>query len=67
MHVHCAYKIQSTLNKKHCSLAYHDCKQVVTSGTMRVRQIDTNGNLADPFTKQLTVQKRNYTFENWTN
>lgn len=64
--VSCASNVEATLNKKHSSLAYHACKYAVAAGIIKVTWINTNDNIADPLTKQLTVQKRAYLFGNWT-
>ena len=59
-------KIESVLNKKHCSLAYHFTGHSVAAGIIRVGKVDGVENLADPLTKTLTVRKREYLFGNWT-
>ena len=59
-------RIESALNKKHCSLAYHFTRYSVAAGIIRVGKVDSDENLADAFTKQLTVRKREYLFGNWT-
>ena len=59
-------KIESTLNKKHCSLAYHFTRHSVAAGIITIGKIEGEENLADAFTKQLTVRKREYLFGNWT-
>ena len=64
--VDCSSKFEATLNKKHSSLAYHAVRHAVAAGIIRVLWIESGENLADPFTKQLTVSQRNYLFGNWT-
>ena len=59
-------KIESVLNKKHSSIAYHAVRWAVAAGVMRVGKIDTAENLADAMTKVLTVAKREILFGNWT-
>ena len=49
---------ESTLNKKHHSVAYHASRQAVAAGMIRVAKEDTLTNLADLFTKTLGRVKR---------
>ena len=42
---------ESTLKKKHHSVAYHRCWESVAAGTIRVAKQGTRKNLADLFTK----------------
>ena len=58
--------VDSTLSKKHVSLAYHATRRHVAVGTITVGKIDPNENLADALTKMLTIAKREYLFGNWT-
>ena len=64
--VNCSSNMEATLNKKHSSLAYHATRHAVAAGIIRVAWIESSENLADPLTKQLTVQQRNHLFGNWT-
>ena len=59
-------KVDSTLNRKHCSLAYHFVRHSVAAGIIRVGKIHTSENLADAFTKVLTRNQRESLFGNWT-
>jgi len=59
-------KIESVLHKKHSSIAYHAVRWAVAAGVVRVGWINTNENVADPFTKRLPAIKREYLFGNWT-
>lgn len=59
-------KLESTLNKKHCSIAYHAVRWAVAAGIIRVGKIDTGWNIADAMTKRLTVAKRDTLFGEWT-
>ena len=59
-------KLESTLNKKHSSVAYHLVRWNVAAGIIIVIWIPTNENLADAFTKRLTAERRIYLFGNWT-
>ena len=64
--VHNASQLASTLNKKHSSIAYHSVRWAVAANVIRVAWIDTNMNLADPMTKRLSVEKRDFLFGEWT-
>ena len=59
-------KVESMLNKKHNSIAYHAVRWAVAAGTMIVGKVDTNDNIADAMTKLLTVAKRESLFGSWT-
>ena len=59
-------KVESTLNKKHSSIAYHFTRWNVTAGVAKVTWIETTENLSDPFTKRLAQTTRDYLFGNWT-
>ena len=59
-------KVDSVLNKKHCSLAYHYVRHAVAAGVVKIGKVDTADNLADAFTKHLTSRERDYLFGNWT-
>lgn len=59
-------KVESTLKKKHNSLAYHATRQAVAAGSVKVGKIDSKDNIADELAKTLTVMQRNYLFGNWT-
>ena len=59
-------KIESALNKKHSSVAYHAVRWAVAAGVLRVGKVDTEENLADAMTKILSAAKRDYLFGNWT-
>ena len=59
-------KIESMLNKKHNSIAYHAVRWAVAAGTMMVGKVDTEENIADAMTKRLTVMRRDKLFGNWT-
>jgi hypothetical protein len=51
-------KPESTLTKKHHSIAYHRSREAVAAGTVRVSKEDTETNLADVFTKTMAAPKR---------
>ena len=57
---------ESTLKKKHHSIAYHRCRQAVAAGVMRVAKQGTEKNLADLFTKVLTSARRAFLLERFT-
>lgn len=59
-------KFESTLDKKHASIAYHAVRWSVAAGIIRVGKIHKDDNLADAFTKRLSANKRDYLFGNWT-
>ena len=59
-------QLESSLHKKHNSLAYHAVRWAVAAGVVRIGWIDTNYNLADAFTKRLTVIQRDRLFGDWT-
>jgi len=57
---------ESTLRKKHHSIAYHRCREAVAARTIRVAKQGTEKNLADLFTKILTVARRTFLLERFT-
>ena len=57
---------ESVLKKKHHSISYHRCREAVAAGTMRIAKQGTEKNLADLFTKVLTVSRRNFLLERFT-
>ena len=59
-------KVESKLNKKHSSIAYHYVRWCVAAGIVTVAWIESGENLADAFTKRLPVETRDYLFGNWT-
>jgi hypothetical protein len=59
-------KIESTLHKKHNSIAYHMVRWHVAASMIRVGWIGTKENLADAMTKRLSAVERDYLFGNWT-
>lgn len=58
--------IESTLDKKHSSIAYHGVRWAVAAGIIRTGWIDGNFNLADTMTKRLSATKRDFLFGEWT-
>mgnify|MGYP000037359179 CR=1 FL=1 len=58
--------IESTLNKKHSSIAYHYTRWNSAASVVSVAWINTQDNLADAFTKRLSAMVRDYLFGNWT-
>ena len=58
--------IESALNKKHISIAYHMARWAATVGEISVGWINTDFNLADAMTKRLSKDKREFLFWNWT-
>ena len=59
-------KIESKLDKKHSSIAYHAVRWSVAASILRIGWIDGKENLADAMTKCLPVITRDYLFGNWT-
>ena len=57
---------ESTLKKKHHSIAYHRCREAVAAGTMRVAKEGTERNLADLFTKILPAIRREFLLGKFT-
>ena len=57
---------EPTLKKKHHSIAYHRCREAVAAGTVQVAKQGTTKNLADLFTKVLTVARRTFLLERFT-
>jgi hypothetical protein len=57
---------ESTLKKKHHSIAYHKCREALAAGTIRVEKQGTTKNLADLFTKVLTTARRVFLLERFT-
>jgi hypothetical protein len=49
---------ESTLNKKHLSIAYHRCREAVAAHVIRIAKEGTKTNLADLFTKILSGPRR---------
>ena len=56
----------STLKKKHHSIAYHRCREAVAAKTIRIAKQGTEKNLADLFTKVLTAARRMFLLERFT-
>ena len=57
--------VDSTLNKKHSSVAYHFARWCVAAGICSLGWIPSAENLADAFTKRLPESIRDYLFGNW--
>jgi hypothetical protein len=64
------YKItslpESTLKKKHHSIAYHRCREAVAAETVRVTKEGTKTNLSDLFTKVLPQSRREELLDKFT-
>ena len=58
-------KVESTLDKKHNSVAYHYIRNAVAANVISVAWIEGKENLADAFTKRLAAPTREYLFGNW--
>ncbi|CAJ1959256.1 unnamed protein product [Cylindrotheca closterium] len=61
-----ATKVESTLNKKHNSIAYHYTRWNVAAGVVDVSWTPGMLNLADVFTKRLTLERRGRLYGEWT-
>ncbi len=59
-------KPESTLKKKHHSIAYHRCREAVAAGTVLVAKQGSRKSLADLFTKVLTAARRQFLLERCT-
>ena len=57
---------ESTLKKKHHSIAYHRCREAVAAGTVRVAKEGTKTNLSDLFTKLLPQARREELLDKFT-
>jgi hypothetical protein len=57
---------ESTLTKKHYSIAYHRSQEAVAAGTVRVSKEDTLTSLADIFTKTMAAPKRENLLDSFT-
>ena len=57
---------ESTLTKKHHSIAYHHSREAVAANTVRVSKEHTLTNLADIFTKTMAAPKREGLLDRFT-
>ena len=57
---------ESTLKKKHHSIAYHRCREAVAAGTVRIAKEATRTNLSDLFTKLLPQPRREELLDKFT-
>ena len=57
---------ESTLSKKHHSIAYHRCREAVAAKVIRVAKEGTMSNLADLFTKVMSSIRRTFLLEKFT-
>ena len=57
---------ESTLRKKHHSIAYHKCRESVACGKIQVAKQGTEKNLADLFTKLMTSARRQFLLDCFT-
>ena len=56
----------STLSKKHHSIAYHRCREAVTAKTIQVAKEGTENNFADLFTKIMSSTRRVFLLDRFT-
>ena len=59
-------KVESVLNKKHNSIAYHYVRWCVSASIVTVDWIASEENIADALTKRLTSAIRDYLFGSFT-
>ena len=57
---------ESTLKKKHHSIAYHRCREAVAACTVRVAKEGTQTNLSNLFTKLLPQARREELLDKFT-
>jgi hypothetical protein len=57
---------ESTLKKKHHSIAYHRCREAVAAETVRVAKEGTRTNLSDLYTKLLLQVRREELLDKFT-
>ena len=57
---------ESTLSKKHHSIAYHRCREAVAAKTVQVAKEGTMHNLSDLFTKLMTSTRRRFLLDRFT-
>ena len=58
--------VESSLNKKHSSIAYHFSRWNVAAGVCQIAWAPTGENIADSMTKILSKDTRDYLFGRWT-
>ena len=58
--------MESSLNKKHSSIAYHFSRWNVAAGVCQIAWVPTGENIADAMTKRLSKDTRDYLFGRWT-
>jgi hypothetical protein len=61
-----ATKPESTLTKKHHSIACHRCREIVAAGTVRASKEHASTNLADIFTKIMAAMVREELLDRFT-
>ena len=59
-------KVESSLNKKHSSIAYHFSRWNVAAGVCQIAWVPTGENIADAMTKILSKDTRDNLFGQWT-
>ena len=57
---------ESTLRKKHHSIAYHKCREMVAAKKVRVAKQGMLKNLSELFTRVLTVYRRKFLMDRFT-
>lgn len=56
-------KPESALKKKHVSIAFHKCREAFAAGVINIYFQNSLDNLADLFTKVLSVEQRKELFQ----
>ena len=64
--VDCSSKLESTLNKKHSSIAYHLVRWNVAASVIKIGWIEGISNIDDALTKILSAARRAMLFGDWT-
>ena len=59
-------RVESTMTKKHVSIAYHFTRFCVAHGMIPLSWIDGCENIVDVLSKRLLENVRNFLFGNWT-
>ena len=58
--------VESELNKKHNSLAFHAVRWAVAANILRLGKVHTKDNISDQYTTLLSSYERDHHFGNWT-
>jgi hypothetical protein len=61
-----ATNVESMLNEKKSSVAYHHCRWSIAAGVITLAHVSTHDNIADYFTKRLPLSTQMHLFGQWT-